>query len=86
LSNFVCHLLLEHLCVVVGDGVTVDVLEYVLYESTSHVVEHEACIRIGHTISQTKMFLHRRNNEICIEALLFNMRTTEHELDDQTHI
>jgi hypothetical protein len=50
------------MCVVVGDGVTADMLEYVLYESTSRVVEHEACIRFGHTISQTKMFLHRRNN------------------------
>jgi hypothetical protein len=62
LSSFFHHLLLQHLRVVLGDELAPCMLECVLYDSMSHVVDLEACIRIGRTLNQTKMFLHRRNN------------------------
>jgi hypothetical protein len=59
LSTFILHILLQHLSVVVGDGLQLCVRECILYDFTS-VVENEARFRIGYTISQLKSLPSRR--------------------------
>jgi hypothetical protein len=62
LNIFGLHVLFQHLSVVVGDGLALCVLECILYDSTSRVVENEAHFRISYTVTQMKIFLHRRND------------------------
>jgi hypothetical protein len=56
------HLLLQHLRVVCGNKYTVGVLESVLDHLLCSIVEHGADFGLVHSIGQTKIFLHAKEN------------------------